>query len=67
MSETPAAVQPKPEEGAGADQAAGFGLPVAIALIMGSIIGVGIFNLPTSWPASGRSPWSRWPSPPSAR
>jgi APA family basic amino acid/polyamine antiporter len=25
-----------------------FGLPVAIALIMGSIIGVGIFNLPTS-------------------
>src|SRR5215831_20007631 len=27
---------------------AGFGLPVAIALIMGSIIGVGIFNLPTS-------------------
>jgi basic amino acid/polyamine antiporter, APA family len=26
----------------------GFGLPVAIALIMGSIIGVGIFNLPTS-------------------
>src|SRR6516164_6621754 len=48
MSETPAAVQPKPEEGAGADQAAGFGLPVAIALIMGSIIGVGIFNLPTS-------------------
>jgi len=26
----------------------GFGLPAAIALIMGSIIGVGIFNLPTS-------------------
>ncbi|MDR2988006.1 MAG: amino acid permease [Nocardiopsaceae bacterium] len=26
----------------------GFGLPVAITLIMGSIIGVGIFNLPTS-------------------
>src|SRR6516165_9871956 len=26
----------------------GFGLPVAVALIMGSIIGVGIFNLPTS-------------------
>src|SRR5262245_59332752 len=26
----------------------GFGLPQAIALIMGSIIGVGIFNLPTS-------------------
>jgi basic amino acid/polyamine antiporter, APA family len=32
----------------GADQAGGFGLPVAIALVMGSIIGVGIFNLPTS-------------------
>jgi basic amino acid/polyamine antiporter, APA family len=33
-----------------ADAAAGggFGLPVAVALIMGSIIGVGIFNLPTS-------------------
>jgi len=26
----------------------GFGLPAAIALIMGSIIGVGVFNLPTS-------------------
>jgi APA family basic amino acid/polyamine antiporter len=49
MSETPAVVQPKPgEEGAGAGQTTGFGLPVAIALIMGSIIGVGIFNLPTS-------------------
>src|SRR5215831_14325898 len=31
----------------------GFGLPVAIALIMGSIIGVGIFNLPTSLAAIG--------------
>ena len=30
------------------DQSQGFGLPAAIALIMGSIIGVGIFNLPTS-------------------
>jgi basic amino acid/polyamine antiporter, APA family len=49
MSETPATVQPKPEEqGAGADQRSTFGLPVAVALIMGSIIGVGIFNLPTS-------------------
>jgi len=48
MSETPAAVHPKPEEGTGAAQTSGFGLPVAIALIMGSIIGVGIFNLPTS-------------------
>src|SRR5262245_37740810 len=31
----------------------GFGLPVAIALIMGSIIGVGIFNLPTSLASIG--------------
>src|SRR5215472_1785488 len=35
-------------DGAAATQERGFGLPVAIALIMGSIIGVGIFNLPTS-------------------
>jgi APA family basic amino acid/polyamine antiporter len=34
--------------GPAATQDRGFGLPVAIALIMGSIIGVGIFNLPTS-------------------
>ena len=56
MAETPAVVEPQPE-GAGPqpDSAAvdaapggGFGLPMAIALIMGSIIGVGIFNLPTS-------------------
>jgi basic amino acid/polyamine antiporter, APA family len=31
----------------------GFGLPAAIALIMGSIIGVGIFNLPTSLASYG--------------
>ena len=45
-----AAVAPTQPEGNGAGAAAGggFGLPVAIALIMGSIIGVGIFNLPTS-------------------
>jgi basic amino acid/polyamine antiporter, APA family len=44
-----AAVRPQPAgEGAGAAPGRGFGLPVAIALIMGSIIGVGIFNLPTS-------------------
>jgi len=56
MTETPAVVQPQPEgggpqpepPGAGAAPGGGFGLPVAIALIMGSIIGVGIFNLPTS-------------------
>jgi basic amino acid/polyamine antiporter, APA family len=35
-------------DGAAATQQRGFGLPVAVALIMGSIIGVGIFNLPTS-------------------
>jgi APA family basic amino acid/polyamine antiporter len=35
-------------DGAGAATRGGFGLPVAVALIMGSIIGVGIFNLPTS-------------------
>jgi APA family basic amino acid/polyamine antiporter len=47
--------QPVPpgEPGAGAAAPAGFGLPVAIALIMGSIIGVGIFNLPTSLAAYG--------------
>jgi basic amino acid/polyamine antiporter, APA family len=39
--------------GTGAAAGAGFGLPVAIALIMGSIIGVGIFNLPTSLAAIG--------------
>src|SRR3974390_2005355 len=40
-------------DGVGAAAAAGFGLPVAIALIMGSIIGVGIFNLRTSLAAYG--------------
>ena len=38
---------------AGAAPGPGFGLPVAIALVMGSIIGVGIFNLPTSLGAYG--------------
>src|SRR5215471_6571970 len=42
------AVAQAPGDGAGAAAGGGFGLPVAIALIMGSIIGVGIFNLPTS-------------------
>lgn len=60
--EAPAAARP-PEvavpasraEGNGAGVAAGggFGLPVAVALIMGSIIGVGIFNLPTSLASIG--------------
>jgi APA family basic amino acid/polyamine antiporter len=35
------------------DAQAGFGLTAAIALVMGSIIGVGIFNLPTSLAAYG--------------
>jgi APA family basic amino acid/polyamine antiporter len=35
-------------DGASTATGGGFGLPVAVALIMGSIIGVGIFNLPTS-------------------
>jgi len=35
-------------EPAGGEQAQKFGLPAAMALIVGSIIGVGIFNLPTS-------------------
>jgi basic amino acid/polyamine antiporter, APA family len=46
-----AAVAPPQVTGDGAGTATGgggFGLPVAVALIMGSIIGVGIFNLPTS-------------------
>src|SRR5690242_7176572 len=30
-----------------------FGLPVAVALIMGSIIGVGVFNLPSSLASIG--------------
>jgi hypothetical protein len=48
-----AAVAQAPGDGAGAAPDRGFGLPVAIALIMGSIIGVGIFNLPTSLAAYG--------------
>src|SRR6266480_3835346 len=43
-----AVVAPPAGDGAGAAAGGGFGLPVAVALIMGSIIGVGIFNLPTS-------------------
>ena len=54
MTQTPqdppsqAATHVAPAEGASTATGAGFGLPVAVALIMGSIIGVGIFNLPTS-------------------
>ena len=39
---------PRPEESAAGSDKGSFGPPTAIALIMGSIIGVGIFNLPTS-------------------
>jgi APA family basic amino acid/polyamine antiporter len=54
VSSRGSAAQPPPQkEAAAADQGRGFGLPVAIALIMGSIIGVGIFNLPTSLAAYG--------------
>src|SRR5262252_1453179 len=52
----PGAVAPPRPDGEGAQAApagGGFGLPVAIALIMGSIIGVGIFNLPTSLASIG--------------
>ncbi len=48
---TDVAAQAPPET---AEKSSGqFGLPAAIALIMGSIIGVGIFNLPTSLAAYG--------------
>ena len=40
-------------QGAGPDGSHQFGLTAAIALIVGSIIGVGIFNLPTSLAAYG--------------
>src|SRR5215471_15726520 len=61
MTQTPQdrpgeAVTRHPPAGDGAGTATGgggFGLPVAIALIMGSIIGVGIFNLPTSLASIG--------------
>src|SRR5262245_50848961 len=61
MTETPAVEHPQPagqgpqpeDKSAGPAPGEGFGLPVAIALIMGSIIGAGIFNLPTSLAAIG--------------
>ena len=37
-----------------------FGLPTAIALIVGSIIGVGVFNLPTSLASYGPISLVRW-------
>jgi len=45
---------------AGGEGGSQFGLTAAMALIVGSIIGVGIFNLPTSLAVYARSPWSRW-------
>ena len=64
MTETPAVEHPQPagqgpqpaDKSAGPAPGEGFGLPVAIALIMGSIIGVGIFNLPTSLAVYGPTP-----------
>jgi basic amino acid/polyamine antiporter, APA family len=41
------------QAGKGEVEQRGFGLTVAVALIMGSIIGVGIFNLPTSLASYG--------------
>jgi APA family basic amino acid/polyamine antiporter len=46
----PGPVQDRPREAEGPQQ---FGLMAAMALIVGSIIGVGIFNLPTSLAAYG--------------
>ena len=43
------------------------GLPQSTALIIGSIIGVGIFSLPYSLAGYGPISLSRWPSPRSAR
>ena len=48
--DTPGAVT---TPGGEAEKATGFGLTTATALIIGSIIGVGIFNLPTSLAAYG--------------
>jgi APA family basic amino acid/polyamine antiporter len=50
MSEQVVGTAPTPTE---KTERPGFGLPAAIALIMGSIIGVGIFNLPTSLASYG--------------
>jgi APA family basic amino acid/polyamine antiporter len=50
MSEQVVGTAPTTTEKTGSQ---GFGLPAAIALIMGSIIGVGIFNLPTSLASYG--------------
>ena len=50
-SAVPPAAAGRADAGSAAESAnkgGGFGLPVAVALVMGSIIGVGIFNLPTS-------------------
>ena len=61
ITRTPAPVQTPPRS------SRTLGLPQATALIVGSIIGVGIFNLPGSLAAYGPiSIWSRWRSPPSA-
>jgi len=49
----PTATGPRAGADKGQVEQAGFGLTTAIALIMGSIIGVGIFNLPTSLASYG--------------
>src|SRR4051794_13064543 len=53
MATTAAPTAPPPPAGAEPPSDNRFGLPQAIALIMGSIIGVGIFNLPTSLASYG--------------
>src|SRR3954451_10312350 len=53
MATTAAPTAPPPPADAEPPSDNRFGLPQAVALIMGSIIGVGIFNLPTSLASYG--------------
>ena len=51
---------PGPASEAGGETPHQFGLTAAMALIVGSIIGVGIFNLPTSLAVYGPILSCRW-------
>jgi SNF family Na+-dependent transporter len=52
---------PGPADKATSEQAHQFGLTAAMALIVGSIIGVGIFNLPTWYSRNtGHGFWVYW-------
>lgn len=53
---TPDAATPTPRRGGR------FGLPTATALVMGNIIGGGIFMIPAAVAPTGRSAWSPSPS-----